>query len=346
MIRRALPLAFHLVVLASLTVPSAFGQEPADPNRRYTEPLGIALETWDYPHEVRFLPLDIEGERHLMAYMDVAPTGAPLDRTVTLFHGKNFFGAYWEQTIAALAAAGYRVVVPDQIGFGKSAKPGIDYSFDLLIANTTKLLDELGVRETAVVGHSMGGMVAVRFARAHPERTTHLVLENPIGLEDYRFQVPPRPLAELIEGELSQSEADVRSYIKSYPVTWDPEVFEPFVEVHSRVQLSGEYPRWARSAALTYLMVYQQPVRHELGLIEVPTLLVIGQEDRTALGKGAVSKEVAATLGRYPRLGREAAADIPGAKLVELEDVGHIPHLEVPERFHEELLGFLSAGTR
>jgi pimeloyl-ACP methyl ester carboxylesterase len=75
-----------------------------------------------------------------------------------------------------------------------------------------------------------------------------------------------------------------------------------------------------------------------------PTLLVIGQEDRTAPGKNYVSKEVRRTLGQYPKLGRAAARDIPGARLVELPGVGHIPHLEMPERFHRELLEFLGTG--
>jgi len=54
-------------------------------------------------------------------------------------------------------------------------------------------------------------------------------------------------------------------------------------------------------------------------LIKTPTLLVIGQEDRTTLGRGTVSEEVLRTLGQYPQLGKEAARDIPGSRLVELK---------------------------
>ena len=316
--------------------PQAGSAEP-----EYTTPLGIALEGWPYPWPVRFLDLDIEGQNERMAFMDVPPAGKANGRTVMLFHGKNFFGAYWEGTARALSAAGYRVVIPDQIGFGKSSKPDIHYSFDLLAANSARLLDELGIRETAVVGHSLGGMLAVRFTRNYPERVTRLVLENPIGLEDYRLKVPPRPTDALVANEMNQTEAKIRAFLKSYPAHWDSEVFERYVEVRSRIRLSGEFPRWARAAALTYQMAYQQPVRYELPLIRKPTLLVIGQADRTALGRDAVSEEVKATLGLYPELGRAAARDIPGAQLVELQNVGHIPHLEVPERFQQALLEFL-----
>jgi pimeloyl-ACP methyl ester carboxylesterase len=310
----------------------------------YSRPLGSAMETYPYPFPVKFLPLEIEGQSVRMAYMDVqfqffAPP--PRSGVVVLLHGKNFYGSYWENTINALAAQGYRVIIPDQIGFGKSSKPDIHYSFDLLAANTAALLDELKIEKAAVVGHSMGGMLAVRFARNYPARTAQLVLENPIGLEDYRFKVPVKTTQEVFEGELKNtSTASHRAFLKSYFVTWKPE-YESFVEVRTRVALGGEYPRWAKAAALTYQMIYQQPVRHEFHLIEPPTLLVIGQEDRTTLGRGSVSPGVLRTLGNYPKLGKEAARDIPNARLVELQNVGHIPHLESPEKFHRALLDFL-----
>ncbi len=171
--------------------------------RDYPTPLGSALEAYPYPYPVHFLPIEIEGEVSRMAYMDVSPANRGDGRSVLLLHGKNFYGSYWESTIKALTAVGYRVIVPDQIGFGKSSKPDIPYSFDLLAANTARLLEHLSIKQAAVVGHSMGGMLAVRFARTYPRMTTHLVLENPIGLEDYRFKVPPRTTKEIYESELN-----------------------------------------------------------------------------------------------------------------------------------------------
>jgi pimeloyl-ACP methyl ester carboxylesterase len=306
----------------------------------YHRPLGIAMEEWPYPFTVNLMQMEIQGQRMRMAYMDVAPTANANGRTVVLFHGKNFFGGYWENTIRALTSAGYRVVVPDQIGFGKSSKPDIHYGFDLLAANTATMLDQLKIKDVAVVGHSMGGMLAVRFARNYAARTTHLILENPIGLEDYRMKVPPRALEEAYRDELSKSPEQIRGYLKTYFPTWKPE-YEKFVEVPARISLSGEFPRYARASALTYLMIYQQPVRHEFPLIKPPTLLVIGQEDRTTLGRGQVPPDVLKTLGNYPALGKAAAKEIPNAKLIELPGVGHIPHLESPEAFHKSLVEFL-----
>jgi len=94
-------------------------------------------------------------------------------------------------------------------------------------------------------------------------------------------------------------------------------------------------------SALTYLMIYEQPVCYEFSNIKSRTLLVIGQADRTVVGKARVKKELLSMVGQYPELGRRTAKQIPGSILVELQSVGHVPHFEATERFHEELLSFL-----
>lgn len=305
------------------------------------KPLSISMEGYEYPYKVDFLLLTLEGQELQMAYMDIKPAGQGNGKTVVLLHGKNFFGAYWRDTIRVLSRSGYRVVVPDQLGFGKSAKPNIPYSFHQLAANTKKLLDTLGLKEVAVVGHSMGGMLATRFALMYPEMATRLILEDPIGLEDYRVFVPYAPIEALYAAELSATEESIRNYQKSYYVQWKPE-YDEYVKVPARQKLSGEYPRLALSAALTYEMIYEQPVCYEFPRVQAKTLLIIGQADRTVVGKARVKKELLSQVGQYPVLGKQIAEAIPGASLVVIPDVGHIPHFEAPERFHQELLAFLS----
>ena len=221
-------------------------------------PLGIGLEGIEYPYPVHYLDLTIEGQLLRMAYMDVAPAGAANGKTVVLFHGKSFAGDYWARTIAKLSAEGYRVVVPDQLGFGKSAKPDIRYSFDLLARNTKTLLDSLGVTRAAIVGHSFGGMLAVYFARDYPETTAVLVLENPIGLEDYRSVIPPQPIETLFKTEMAQTPQSYRAFMAAFFVGW-PDIAQHYVDIFSRVLLSPEYPRWARASALIYEMMFQEP---------------------------------------------------------------------------------------
>lgn len=305
------------------------------------KPLSISMESYEYPYPVDFLPLTIEGQYLRMAYMSVPAEGKDSGRTVLLLHGKNFFGAYWKDTIRFLTRNGFRVIVPDQLGFGKSAKPDIHYSFHLLAANTKKLLDTLGIKEVAVVGHSMGGMLATRFALMYPDMVSHLVLEDPIGLEDYRTFVPYASLEQLYQSEFNATEEGIRNYHKAYYVQWKPE-YEEYPNVAIRWKKSGEYSRLAMSSALTYQMIYEQPICYEFSNLKAKTLLVIGQADRTVVGKSRVKKELLSSVGQFPELGRKTAKLIPGSTFVELPNVGHIPHFEATERFHQELLSFFN----
>jgi pimeloyl-ACP methyl ester carboxylesterase len=305
--------------------------------------LGICLEEFEYPYPVKFLALTNDLQSLTMAYMDIPPDNEPNGKAVVLFHGKAFGGYYFHNVIEALTAAGYRVVVPDQIGWGKSSKPDIHYSFQLLAANTAALLDHLGVGEVAVLGHSTGGMTAVRFTLMNPDRVTHLVLEDPLGLADYRIGIPPQSEETLYQHEVNWTDPTViRAYVAGYFVHPDPKIYEPLADVLVRVTLSPDYPRWARAAALTFQMIYQQPVRHEYQLIAAPTLLIVGAEDHVVpLGQYA-KPEALARLGDFNALSEAAVNDIPRAKRVVVPDCGHIPHLEFPEEFLAEFLPFLT----
>ena len=154
------------------------------------EPIGVGLESFVYPYPVQYLMLRMEGKDVKLAFMDIEPSAAANGRTVVLMHGRNFFGAYWKDSIQFLSARGYRVLVPDQIGFGKSTKPDVPHSFHTHAYNTKQLLDYLSVKRAILVAHSLGGMMAMRFALMYPEQVERLVLEAPLGLEDYRTKVP------------------------------------------------------------------------------------------------------------------------------------------------------------
>ncbi|MEO7715795.1 MAG: alpha/beta hydrolase [Capsulimonas sp.] len=306
-----------------------------------TETLGIALEGYPYPYPVKSLSFEIEGQPVRMAYMDVAPAGAANGQTVLLLHGKNFYGNSWARVIGVLTQAGYRVVVPDQIGFGKSSKPDIDYSFDMLAANTAKLLETLGVSQAVVIGHSTGGMLAVRFARTYPDRVTRLVLEDPIGLEDYRRTVPPQTTETLYKAEMEQTPEKISAFYARYFAHPRPELYQPYADIASCVLQSGEYPRWAKASALTYQMIYRQPVRSEYNLLKPSVLLIVGEQDRTAVMRNYADPETQKTMGNIPKLAEAAGKDIPHCKVVIVPDCGHVPHMEQPERFDRELLDFL-----
>ena len=160
--------------LATLLLGCLLALSPAATRADDTGPLGIGLEGFAYPYPVWFLDLTRDNERQRLAYMDVAPTGAPNGRTVLLLHGRNFPSSYWEPVIGALAGAGYRVVVPDQLGFGKSSKPVGPFSFDVMAAETVSLLDALNLPRVDVVAHSMGGMLFTRFGAFRASRAASM----------------------------------------------------------------------------------------------------------------------------------------------------------------------------
>ncbi|QDG50516.1 alpha/beta hydrolase [Persicimonas caeni] len=304
------------------------------------------LSSYEYPYEVEIFEVDAQRQTLEMAYMDVQPEN-PNGKTVLLLHGKNFSGAYWKTTIEALTDEGYRVVAPDQIGFGKSSKPRtFQFSFHALATYTKALLDELGVDRTAVVGHSMGGMLATRFALMFPDTTTKLALVNPIGLEDWKRKVPYTTIDQWYARELKKTPEKIQAYMTEsyFDGVWK-EAYEPLVEIQAGWTKGPDYERVAWNSALAYDMIFTQPVLYEFGDINAPTLLIIGQRDRTALGKGDVSAEVRKTLGNYPELGRAAAEAIPDAKLVEFDAIGHIPQFEAYDRYISALEGFLAADS-
>jgi len=306
-------------------------------------PLGLMLENYKYPFPVSTKEFEIQGQKLTMAYMDLKPA-KPNGKTIMLLHGKNFSAAYWEQTATDLSKDGYRVIMPDQIGFGKSSKPtNIQYTFQLLAQNTRAILDQLKITKLTVLGHSMGGMVATRFALMYPEMVEKLILENPIGLEDWKVWVPYQSIDEWYAGELKQDYEKLKNYQLTfyYDNKWKPE-YDKWVNIPAGWTMNKEiYPTIAKNAALTYDMIFTQPVCYEFRNLKMPVLLIIGQRDRTALGKAKAPKDVQEKLGNYPVLGRETAKKIPDSKLVEIEGTGHLPHIEVYDKFIAPVKEFL-----
>ncbi len=309
---------------------------------------GPELQGFDYPFPVGHFRFSSQGEALDMAYMDVA-SPRPNGRTAVLLHGKNFCSATWQGTITALSEAGYRVIAPDQIGFCKSTKPAhYQYSFQQLAANTNALLASLGVKRAIVIGHSTGGMLAIRYALMYPDQVERLVLVDPIGLEDWKAKgVPWQSIDAWYQQELRTTADGIRAYERAtyYVGTWAP-AYERWVQMVAGMYRGPGRQIVAWNSALIYDMIYTQPVIYELEHLEMPVLLIIGDKDTSALGKAHAPPAVRATLGNYPVLGKAAAARIPHAKLVEFPDLGHAPQIQAPERFHAALLDGIGArGT-
>lgn len=334
---------FALCLVLALGLSSGSGAAQEGSQAATDGPLGIGLEGFSYPYPVRFMPLTRDGEAQRLAYMDVAPTGTANGRAVLLLHGRNFPSSYWQPVIQSLTKAGYRVVAVDQLGFGKSSKPVGPYTFDAMASETAALLDRLGLGRVDVVAHSMGGMLAVRLARNFPDRVEHLVLEAPIGLEDYRFTVPPVATEVLLEREGDLTADGYRKQLKtSYAISMPEAAIEPFVAIRERVKESGEYPRWLRSFVNSYQLIWSQPVVHEIPLVKAPTLFVMGANDHNAPGKPFAPQELRAGMGENARNAKDLAAHMRDGRVEVLDGVGHLVHMEATERFNALTLDFLA----
>ncbi len=302
--------------------------------------MGINLEGYDYPFPVRFHELSGFDSSLKMALMVVEPEGTANGRTAVLLHGKNFNGAYWETTAKSLSQRGFRVVIPDQIGFGKSSKPTeYSYTFPQLVTNTREALRAAGVGKATVIGHSMGGMLAVHWGLLYPDDMDQLILVNPIGLEDWtEAGVPYRGLAGWYEKELKTTPESIETYQRRfyYDGQWSPE-YARWAELLAAPIGSPDYARVAKVQALTTAMVVSSPVVRKFHTLAVPTTLILGERDRTALDKDLAPKEVQDKLGRYDLLGSEIVQRLRKGRLIPLEGLGHLPHIEDFPRFEKAL---------
>ena len=272
-----------------------------------------------------------------MAYMDVRPA-TPNGHAVVLLHGKNFCAATWEGSIRALSGAGYRVIAPDQIGWCKSTKPEhYQYTFEQLAANTHALLESLGITRAIVMGHSTGGMLAIRYGLLYPADTERLVLVDPLGLEDWRAKgVPWQSLDAQYQTQLKTTADSIRDYerVTYYANTWKPE-YEPWVQMLAGMYRGPGKAVVAWNSALTYDMIYTQPVFYEFEKLTMPVLLMIGDKDTTAPGKQLAPPELRAQLGHYPELAKAAVARMKQGELIEFPGLGHSPQIQDPAGFHQ-----------
>jgi len=307
----------------------AYAQAPAETAPADAAPGSITYEEIPYPYPVQVLPMTLYGQDVRLAYMDIPPAGAANGRVAVLLHGMNFGGFYFGGPIEALRQAGFRVVVPDQIGFGRSSKPIIPYNFHDMAANTHKLLQARGVTQAAIVGHSMGGMLAARFSASYPGVVERAVLCDPIGLTDVRWRGPWPSADDAYKATMAQSPDQLyRGFLQTiqryFPGAWKPE-YERYVRILYAPTLSADWPRLAMVRAIYRQITYLDPVVYDWAHIQARTLVIGGEKDGE----------------NFPQLAKHIAETIPHAELVLIPNVGHVPHIQVPEVFNQALLKFL-----
>lgn len=293
------------------------------------------LDGFDYPFGVKTFTFNSQNQELKMRYMDVGDKEA--EKIIVLLHGKNFSGYYWEQVAKDLIKQNYRVIIPDQIGFGKSSKPDYyQYSFGQLALNTQSLLESLGIKKVDLVGHSMGGMLAVTFAANYSKSVNKLILINPIGLEVYSKYVAFKDVNFFYQRELGTTVEKAMNYQKAnyYDGQWSSKYEQLLMPLKG--MLAGEdWKMVAWNNALTYGPIFSENIVDRLSQIKNETFLIIGTRDKTGPGRAWLKEGVTRELGDYKNLGKNAQKLIKGSTLIELDGLGHMPHYENYSAFIE-----------
>ncbi|MGE3491297.1 MAG: alpha/beta fold hydrolase [Vicinamibacterales bacterium] len=335
-------LALILLVVGTAVTAAAQGTPvlPPVPTPTGIKPGSITCDECPYPYPSSYLDIRVYSQDVRISYMDVAPQGAANGHAVLLLHGNNFGGFYFKAIIDALTREGFRVVVPDQIGYGRSSKPVVPYNLYSQARNTSLILQHLKIEKAMVVGHSMGGMLAARLATQYPKMIERVVIYNPIGLTDGRFT---RPMPEIeasyqqtLKTDYQRTRNSLSRYVAHNPKAWNDE-FETYTRIRYSWTLSADWPRLAMVQALIGQMLYFDTVVYDWAHIQAPTLAFGGAED-LLLGPAATFQERMNVLAKSVPNGNGRVLLIPG--------LGHVPHLEAPEKVLPPLVAYLKEGVK
>src|SRR6185312_3898511 len=272
---------------------------------------------------------DLHGQD--LAYVDAGSGPA-----VVLIHGLMSSHTTWDGQINRLAV-GHRVIAPDLPGNGESGKALGDYSLSAQAAAVRDLLDHLGVRSAAVVGHSLGGGVAMQFAYLFPERVDRLALVSSGGLGR---EISPALRAAILPGS-----EYVLPVITSRPVR---AVGDHLLALSDRVGLlpfsESSRAAWRDLETLADAETRRAFLATSRGVIDP------GGQTVSALSRLQVvaDRPLLAVWGAKDRIlpvsqVRSAFAEFPGARVEIFERSGHFPHLDEPDRFAAVLAEFVGA---
>ena len=243
---------------------------------------------------------------------------------VILLHGLGADRSAWAATVPALAGK-YHVYVPDQVGFGQSDKPAIDYRVGTLVGFLDAFCKKVGIAKASLVGNSMGGWVAMDFALAHPDKVNRLVLVDSAGYSSKRMGGQPltREMLQGLNPSTVAGEKQLMALVFHNKIYASDQFAEQAFTAHLRKNDSYTIDRFIDS-----ILRGEDVVDGRLGAIKAPTLIVWGRDD--ALVPLAAGKAL--------------AEDIPGAASVILDGCGHVPQVECAAPFNAALLKYLGAA--
>jgi 2-hydroxy-6-oxonona-2,4-dienedioate hydrolase len=243
---------------------------------------------------------------------------------VILLHGLGGDVTNWSQTIPALAPH-YHVFVPDQIGFGQSDKPLINYRIATLVDFLDEFCSKLGLTKASVVGNSLGGWTAMAFTLAHPEKVDRLILVDSAGYSSARLggDKPKRDAFLALNASTLETTRQLLKLIFYHQESiTDAAVRRSFA---AKMQRNDGY---TVNSFIDSIVRGEDFVDGKLGAIRTPALILWGRED---------------ALTKLP-IANALAEDIAGSRLVVLDQCGHVPQMECPAPFDKALLDFLAGS--
>ena len=243
---------------------------------------------------------------------------------VVLVHGWSASHEFFDPQISVLCDS-YRMIGVDLRGHGKSAKPGGDYGYDTHCKDLQQLMSALDVEDATLVGWSMGGGVATRYAGSFGDHITRLGLIGPAAPkflqdDDFPHGLPEEDVLPLLEMERN-NRPDYRHTVYEQAVHRDVDE-----ATHEYMwELSMQTPTWSGAKAFEALM--EEDMTDDVDAIDVPTTIFQGDQDAFCSIDGA----------------REMADQLADGEIIEYEDVGHTPHWEITDQFNEDFAAFLDA---
>jgi pimeloyl-ACP methyl ester carboxylesterase len=270
-----------------------------------------------------------------IAYLDSGGDGP----AVVLIHGLSSWTGFWEHQIPALART-HRVLALDLPGYGASGRPDAPYTPPWYAGVVASWMEALGVPHAVLVGHSMGGQVAMTLALERPERVDALVLSAPAGLE--RFQPGHAAWLKRYWTEartLETTEEELRYTFTHLVFSRHDDGVERLLQ--ERVRMRGTPMLLGTSVAVSRSIagMLDHPVIDRLPSLSVPTLIVFGTDDR-------MIPNPILTGGRPRHIAQQGQRAIPGAEVVMLQGAGHTVHHDAPEAFNETVAAFLAKVQR
>lgn len=257
------------------------------------------------------------------------------EKVLLFIHGLSSNADAWQRNIQELQKE-YTCIALDLPGHGKSFLQGGQQTPSYFAKIILELMEKLGHKKFTLVGHSMGGQAALKFALLYPEKLEQLVLVAPAGIEEFTFTEAQMMLAFTTPKALestSDEQIEKNYHLNFYQF---PKEAEKMVEDRKKIRQASDFSQHMQAVVQSVKGMLIDPVHEQLAEVKVPTLIVFGQND------ALIPNRFLHPQLTLEDLAEKARTEIPTSKVVVLPESGHFLMFERPREFNEVLRGFIN----